>query len=246
MNEDKDKDCLDHENNSKYCFFKVANAFLLLANVILIIFAGAYLPSKALNVDYTAITVAVFGILITVLIGWQIYNAVNIESRISKAERQLNDTFNRLQATETNIEKNALSSEKYSTAVNCMACALTNYYQIRLDKEIDIKSKAREFCVSYNMSVRAITYLLESEKKPSLIIPWIQVCTNIMEQCINELTKEQYADISGYAPRIMNDRCDTAHKLFNKHIEMFDNEFIDRIAHLRNKRKEILNGKYSD
>lgn len=244
MSEDKDKNCLDPESSSNYCFFKVANAFLLLANVILIIFAGAYLPSKTLNIDYTAIIVAVFGILITVLIGWQIYNAVNIESRISKSEKQLGDTLTRLQATEANIEKNALSSERYSTAVNCMACALTNYYQIRLDKEIDIKSKAREFCISYNMSVRAITYLLESEKKPTLIIPWIQVCTNIMEHCINELAKEQYANISGYAPQIMNDRCDNAHKIFNKHIELFDNSFIDKIAYLRSKRKEILNGKY--
>lgn len=246
MNEDKDKDCLDPENDSKCCFFKVANAFLLLANLILIIFAGAYLPSKTLNVDYTAITVAVFGILITVLIGWQIYNAVNIESRISKAERQLGDTLNRLQATETNIEKHALSSEKYSTAVNYMACALTNYYQIRLDREADIKSKARELCVSYTMSVRAISYLLESEKKTSLTTPWIRVCTNIMERCIDELSKEQYAKITEYAPKVMNERCDAAHKLFNKHIELFDNDFIDRVAYLRNKRKEILNGKYSD
>lgn len=244
MNEDKNKNCLDPENNSKYCFFKVTNAFLLLANMILIIFAFAYLPAQSLNVDYTAITVAVFGILITVLIGWQIYNAVNVESRISKAEKQLLEMIQKVEDTEKRINDNSESAEKYSTAINCMGCALANYYQIRLDKDKNVKLKAREFCVSYNMAVRSITYFLESEKNPSLIIPWIQSCVNIMEQCLNELSKELYSNVTGYAPLKMIERCDTVHRTILKYVDLFDVSFIDRITAYRNKRQELLKDKY--
>lgn len=93
MNEDKDKDCLGPENNSKYCFFKVANAFLLLANLLLIILGFYYLNSKEDN-SYFSMIVSALTILVTVLLGWQIYKSVEFNRAIRKinaTQRKLTD-----------------------------------------------------------------------------------------------------------------------------------------------------------
>lgn len=83
MDENNDKDCLDPENNSKYCFFKAANAFLLFANLLLIILGFYYLKSKEDN-SYFSMIVAVLSILVTVLLGWQIWKSVALEKAIKR------------------------------------------------------------------------------------------------------------------------------------------------------------------
>ncbi len=75
MKEANEKDCLDPENKSKCCFFKVANAFLLLANLLLIILGFYYLPGKG-DHAYYEVFVYVLGILVTVLITWQIWQTI--------------------------------------------------------------------------------------------------------------------------------------------------------------------------
>lgn len=81
MNEDKD--CIGPENNSEYCFFKVANAFLLLANSLLIFLGFYYLSSKEDN-SYFSMIVAVLSVLVTVLLGWQIWKSVALEKAIRR------------------------------------------------------------------------------------------------------------------------------------------------------------------
>lgn len=102
MSEDKNKDCLDPENNSKYCFFKVANAFLLLANLLLIILGFHYIPT-CLSEDssYFSVIVAVLGILVTVLITWQIWQTIISRREVEKATK----TANRLNKLESELNR---------------------------------------------------------------------------------------------------------------------------------------------
>lgn len=102
MSEDKDNDCLDPENNSKCCFFKVANAFLLLANMLLIILGFHYLPT-CLSEDsgYFSVIVAVLGILITVLITWQIWQTIVSREEIQEAR----DAVKRIDAIEKKVDE---------------------------------------------------------------------------------------------------------------------------------------------
>ena len=79
----KDKDCLDPDNNNKFCFFKVANAFLMLANLLLIFLGFHYLPTcLSQDSSYFSVIVAVLAILVTVLVTWQIYSLINLETKI--------------------------------------------------------------------------------------------------------------------------------------------------------------------
>lgn len=90
MNENtKDKDCLDPENNSKLCFFKVANAFLLLFVFLLFVVLAWYAPRviqrQSLGFDYVGVIVAILAILITVLITWQIWITISSKEEVRKA-----------------------------------------------------------------------------------------------------------------------------------------------------------------
>lgn len=217
-----------------------------LVSIIMSICSLARNNERVLGFDYLGVIVGILTLLVTALIGWQIYSALNVENRISKAEIELQNMLVEIQETKSSIEKISISSERYSTAVNYMACALTNYYQIRLDKDKREGARAREFCVSYIMAVRSITYFLESEKKNTLIVPWIQSCINILENCLSELSKEQYQSISGYVPKIIEIRCDDAYTAIIKHINIFDEVFIEKVTKFRARRKELLTGKYED
>lgn len=96
MNEDnKNKDCLEPENNSKCCFFKVANAFLLLFVFLLFIVSCWYAPrviqGKNLGFDYMGVIVAILAALITVLITWQIWITISSKEEVKKATDAVDD-----------------------------------------------------------------------------------------------------------------------------------------------------------
>lgn len=87
----KDNDCLNLENNNKFCFFKVANAFLLLfvflLTMVLAIYAPRVIKDHNLGFDYMGVIVAVLAILVTTLIGWQIWQTVDMKQKV----KSLND-----------------------------------------------------------------------------------------------------------------------------------------------------------
>lgn len=92
MNEDKDKDCLDPENKSKCCFFKVANAFLLLAvfllSVILCFYAPRVINGESLGFDYIGVIVGILSLLVTVLLGWNIFQLMDLKDMRKRDARE--------------------------------------------------------------------------------------------------------------------------------------------------------------
>lgn len=95
--EKKSGDCLDPENTSKCCFFKVANAFLLLFNFLLIVFGFCVLPNKESTISTTDILVSTLSILVTILIGWQIFNAIAARREMAEFKRSFTSAFTDLQ-----------------------------------------------------------------------------------------------------------------------------------------------------
>lgn len=88
-NDTPDKDCLDPEINSKCCFFKVANAFLLifvfLLSIVLAIYAPRVIRGNNLGFDYMGVIIAVLAILVTLLVGWNIFSTIKAKEELSKA-----------------------------------------------------------------------------------------------------------------------------------------------------------------
>lgn len=133
MYKEKDKDCLAPENNSKYCFLKVANAFLLLANVLLIILGFYYLPSKSDN-TYFSVIIAVLGVLVTVLITWQIWQTIESRHSIEKFKRSVRDSLssmddklNSMDNRIKQIEEHLNSSENNARAAHELSIGYQKY-----------------------------------------------------------------------------------------------------------------------
>lgn len=83
---DDTKDCLNTENNSKCCFFKVANVFLLFAvfllAVILCIYAPRVINGNSLGFDYIGVIVGIFALLVTLLVAWNIWQAIDTKRAV--------------------------------------------------------------------------------------------------------------------------------------------------------------------
>ena len=142
--EDKDKDCLNPDNNSKYCFLKVANVFLLLANLLLIIIGFHYLPT-CLEPDssYFSVIVAVLSILVTVLLGWQIYNAVEMQNVIKKYD-DLKSGFIK------SNEQLQLQDQRNITLIDAFA-----KYNVAEKESNSITTKYRAFLEAYLLFLKA-------------------------------------------------------------------------------------------
>lgn len=96
-------DCLDPKNNSNYCFFKVANAFLLLAVFLLFVLLCFYAPrvikGNSLGFDYMGVIVAILALLVTFLVAWQIWQTIAAREEIREmknAAEMVEDRFNSL------------------------------------------------------------------------------------------------------------------------------------------------------
>lgn len=50
-------------------------------------------PRMDLEFDYMGIIIAIFSLLVSLLIGWQIYNAIELNKRVSKNAERLNNSF---------------------------------------------------------------------------------------------------------------------------------------------------------
>lgn len=164
---DKDKDCLDPENNSKFCFFKVANAFLLLANVLLIVIGFYYLPNKESKTTSWEIVSATLSILVTVLIGWQIFSLIKLES-VRKEYRDIDK--------KTSEAKEEISKE-LSLQYGDMCLMFGTKYMENFVKGLDDITGVGH---AYGMFVQAIRGYLSSDGKEAKI----EICLNCMRDCL--------------------------------------------------------------
>lgn len=71
---------------NRYQYLKIVNVFLLLfvflSFIVLAIYAPRVIHGKSLGFDYMGVIVTVLSILVTTLIGWNIYNVISIKNEI--------------------------------------------------------------------------------------------------------------------------------------------------------------------
>lgn len=128
MNENRDKDCLDPENKSKYCFFKVANAFLLLAVflqfVLLCFYAPRVIKGNSLGFDYMGVIVAILALLVTLLVAWQIYSTIRSTRQIENVEKDFEELKRTVEKTiEGKVSAKMNVLEREASAMICFTLA---------------------------------------------------------------------------------------------------------------------------
>lgn len=137
-------ECLNTDNDNKYCFFKIANAFLLffvfLLSIALAIYAPRVVKDHNLGFDYMGVIVGILALLVTLLVAWQIYNTIRSTHQIERIEEDFKD----LERTIDNrVTERMNVLEREASAMICVSLAKSpihlHQFSEALNKRFDKK-----------------------------------------------------------------------------------------------------------
>lgn len=118
--------------------------------------------NNPISLDYQGTIIAIFSLLVTALIGWQIYSSLNIEKRVRIAELQLERAKSNLRAEHKRIERIGNITLNYSEANHCLILSIMQYYEVlRREHSIEAKEAARHLCNNYIISAKAMALYLK-------------------------------------------------------------------------------------
>lgn len=125
-------------------FLFIANLFLLVCNLYYVCNYYPRLP-ESLGVDYLGIIIGVLSLLVTLLVGWQIYKTIEVDSKINNVEVRYKEMVqNEMSKITSYMNASAgfiqgvivLSSDRttdYSLAYRTFAIALEHYIESGID-----------------------------------------------------------------------------------------------------------------
>lgn len=193
------------------------------------------------RLDYQGTIVAIFALLVTALIGWQIYNAIGMEKRVFKAEKRIANMMLQLQTERKRVETIGQSSEDYSSGINCLSVAMIEYIQTLYNRTAPIGIKAQHYCTCYMVSASAITYLLDSNKNKEIIAPIIGLCVEGIELSANQLFSPTFSSVVRDVFSEDNHKiCDNYYTAIMHNSEPLGIENINKINQQRSKRLALL------
>ncbi|WP_300811559.1 hypothetical protein [uncultured Duncaniella sp.] len=193
------------------------------------------------RLDYQGTIVAIFALLVTALIGWQIYSALGIDRRVYKAEKRIANMLSRLQATQTKIDATAESSEYYSNGANLLLMALIDYVQTNNNAAMSNDEKIKHYRNCYIVSTKSIADLVNSNKDKKLISPLLDMCL----QCISLSTAFLFKDeniqtIKDVFTEDKHEKCEMHYAAIMKNSAALGAEYVTKINEYRLKRLQLL------
>ncbi|MCM1070781.1 MAG: hypothetical protein NC301_09325 [Bacteroides sp.] len=196
------------------------------------------------RLDYQGTIVTIFAALVTVLVGWQIYSVVGIESRVRKAEKRLSNTMLRLNEAQDKIEVSRKSSEDYSTGTNLLAMAMIEFVQTNLDKSMPIEARTRHFRNCYAVSAKSIVHLVSSNKDDELIASLVGMCVQCMDLSAAFLFKDGNVEAArAVFTEDIHEKCDAYFKEIMKNSFLLGAENVVKINEHRLNRHKLLTNK---
>lgn len=193
------------------------------------------------RLDYQGTIVAIFALLVTVLIGWQIYSALGVERRVFKTEKRIANMLHQIKNEKEKNRTLAQSSEDYTSGINCLSVAMIEYIQTIYNKKAPIAVKAKHYCTCYMVSASAITYLLDSNKDKELIAPTIELCVEGMDLSGAELFSSAFSEaVKQVFTEDNHNTCDDYYKRIMQSPEPLGVDNINIINKHRSKRIALL------
>lgn len=147
--------------------------FSLLASVIAIC---RTCPRAELGFDYIGLIVGILALLVTMLIGWQIYNALSLEQKVSNIKKEydgLKDKSEALAQQQENIKVyneasmefiqgitmvSNYNSTNLAQAYSLFASALLHYIEADIDLEANADRCLREMLVALTLDINRWRY----------------------------------------------------------------------------------------
>ena len=107
--------------------------------IIISITALANMCPRFSSFDYLGLIVGILTLLVTLLLGWQIYNAVDIRNNLNKLNKQCEDLNINIQANQTNVDSKTTALEKETSELRTQLEKEISELRTRLENLIDAK-----------------------------------------------------------------------------------------------------------
>lgn len=237
MNEDNNDSCLSFESNRKYCFFKAANAFLLLANVLLIIIGFHYMPTytgAGGNGSYFSVIVTVLGILITVLVTWQIWQVIDTKNIIKQMQKQVCVEQHKREA---DYKKYSEQLSLFTYAANCANDAIMMMSEMHNIVHNGLSSARSK--IGYNEAYvnlfRALRDAIKANTPETERL--VDICLDNMRSCLNNagVLKNNYENYAMF-DRDLSAECEAIFNYIEKYPQGLNRRQFSALKELRNHR----------
>lgn len=197
----------------------------VVATVISIVaICHVYPSSQSLDFDYLGLIVGILSLLVTGLLGWQIFNFFSIENRLKKLE-SFSDDFNN---SVTNLNKNIERERRFCKAYVGLIDNQIAYRESKNKENPDIRAMMNCY-LAYLENFKALLFSDDSVYPALCLIYMDSILSDIID------LKNKGIDL----PTNFNDICDKIYNEIlssNPHISIGDMDFFHSI---RARRKSI-------
>lgn len=142
--------------NEKSCFWISCIISICLGLVAIALALPRY--TGQLSFDYQGVYVAVFAALVTCLIGWQVFVALDFSKKMDKAKEDFNQAIDSVTELESTLDAKSKTLEELNYGMYFITSAAINYIQARHST----KDYYSMYATSYILNLRGIKHLLRS------------------------------------------------------------------------------------
>lgn len=215
-------------------FFEIATYIGLPYSFILttICICNIFPRSENLNFDYSGIIVGILSILVTLLMGFNIWNAIDMKNEIDKVKKQFEDFYSSIHKKQEELDKKITELDKKQENIKYFGYAITDFCQVYSKLEPAKKDYFNTYCKSLN----ALRNFIKTDEK----LEWYaNACIFNMSEALR-MAKEKNEQCDAETEKNIKEYLDEVRKCqldgFSKHWNK-----ISELENKRNKQEEETN-----
>ena len=173
--------------------------------VALLAVALALPRTSAFSFDYQGVFVAIFAALVALLIGWQIFNSIDLTKKMEQANASMEAATAKVNELESRISAEFENLKEMNFGIYCINSAAMSYLQHRInEKRQDYASLAS----AYLLALHGIGHILRSGIVTDESRRMFRLGNAILTKVMNKLD----GDLSEYKEAITTEFDDETHK----------------------------------
>lgn len=189
------------------------------------------------RLDYQGVYVAIFALLVTVLIGWQINSTLGIEKKVETHDALLEKKISEIEVIKAAIDKTSKDSENLNLGLYYCLASAANYNQMRLGGEQDKSERAKALIRSYILACISIVYILKSNKDIATLKAPVRLSFYMVQIADKQLHELEKDIVKNAYTKEDHNQCDQLYTEMLKFSDIIGSDKIEIINEVRNKRK---------
>ena len=197
------------------------------------------------NENNASLLIAALGVLVTLLVGWQIYTTIGITHKMAKAEKKITRMLKSINSVKSDVSKTVGDSNNMVMGVSRLSSAITLFFYSHKNDKISQESKIKNYAKSYVLSLGCIEKFINLNDKTNELL-LLDLCLQIMEKSGNVVFDDKCIDISNMVFNDLHKKCDEYYDSVIVHISKFNETQKDIMNNFHSKRTSLKSYKYSN